>query len=101
MQTSESENDSESNDCEPLYNLPIEELVTYIEGGKKKKKKSHRNTAASSLSPLIDEFSELDKEVDEFKRKIDIPITPERPKLRLSQEFLEQLRTSLHKTKAT
>jgi hypothetical protein len=101
MQTSESENDSESNECEPLYNLPIEELVTYIEGSKKKKKKSHRNTATSSLSPLNEDYSKLDKEVDEFRRRIDIPITPERPKLRLSQEFLEQLRTSLHNNKAT
>lgn len=100
LQISESESDSERDETEPLYNLPIEDLVTYIEGNKKKKKKSHRNTATSSLSPLNEEFSELDKEIDEFRKRIDIPITPERPQVRLSPEFLEQLRKSLSKTKA-
>lgn len=97
MSDSESEEITES---EPLYNLPIDDLVMYIEG-KGKNKANRRRTAASSISPNTskNDYAELDKEIDEFRQRIDIPITAYRPSLRLSQEFLEQLRKSLLRSK--
>ena len=94
---SENNSENESTECEPLYNLPIDELVTYIEG-KNKKKTNKRNNAANSSSPSSD-YSELDKEIDEFRKRIDIPLTPCRPSVKLSQEFLDQLRKSLLRNK--
>ena len=94
---SETDSDSENTDPEPLYNLPIDDLVTYIEG--KNKNNNSRRTAASSISPLHVEYTEMDKEIDEFRKRIDIPITPYRPKLNLSQEFLDQLKKRLIRNK--
>lgn len=93
---SDSSSESEGGSEEPLYNLPLEELVMYIEGGKKGKS-DKRRTAATSVSPNCEDFPELDKEIDEFRQRIDIPMSPERFRVKLSEEFIENLRGKLKK----
>ena len=98
---SESEGEEDCPDSEPLYNLPIDDLVKYIEGKGRRRAKTRSTTAESTtpVSPQSEDYSELDREVDEFRQRIDIPITPCRPSLQLSQEFLAQLRKSLLRNK--
>lgn len=91
---SESSSESEGQSEEPLYNLPLEELVMYIEGGRNRKK-DKRRTATTSASPNSEDFTELDKEIDEFRQRIDIPMSPQRLSVKLSKEFIENLREKL------
>lgn len=82
-----------------LYSLPIDELMNYIEGGKKKTKKSKLRTPPTSVSPANEDFTDLDKEIDEFRQRIDIPLSPERLKVSVSEDFIQKLRIYLENNK--
>lgn len=86
-------------ESEDLYTLPIDDLITYIEGGKKKNKKTKQRTPPTSVSPENQEFTELDKEIDEFRQRIDIPPSPERLRVNFSEDFIQKLRLYLENNK--
>jgi uncharacterized protein YcbX len=92
---SEAESKTQPLEPEELHSKNIDELVRYIEGGKKKTPKSSRKTPVTSVSPSVDDYPELDKEVDEFRQRLDIPVSPERFRANVSVEFLEKLKTKV------
>jgi len=85
-----STDDEES--AESLHNMDLDELVNFINnaGTKRRKKKKKKNKQRSSTSP------KLDREVDEFKKRLEISHTPKhRVKLNLSDDFIKRLRSQL------
>ena len=84
-------------ETEEIHTKNIDEIIRYIEGGKKKASKQNQKTPVTSVSPSIEEYPEMDKEVDEFRQRLDIPISPERLRVHISEEFLEKLKNKMKK----
>jgi hypothetical protein len=96
---------------EATHNMTVDELVSFINGDcrpsknsrkrqrqKKRKEESDVSTAASSSSPYRETEipSDADKEIEEFQSKLEqLRISHTRLKLRVSQEWINSLRSAI------
>ncbi|CAG9322042.1 unnamed protein product [Blepharisma stoltei] len=95
---------------EPLHNLSLDELVSYIEGkphtspkASKKKQKSKASTATTS--PMREDevnSDSLDREVEEFEKRLEFNAVQDSQKIKpkLSNEFLNRLKIQIKELKS-
>ncbi|CAG9326300.1 unnamed protein product [Blepharisma stoltei] len=95
---------------EPLHNMPLDELVSYIEGEphnspkrSKKKNKSKASTAATSPTREDEINSDsLDKEIEDFEKRLELSSIQEKQKIKpkLSNDFLNRLKIQIKELKS-
>ena len=91
-----STNSFEKDSFENVNFFSIDQVVNYIEGkstNNRRKKKKNKSSAKNSLNSL--QINELDIEVQEFEKTLNLIPVKSRSKLILSEDFLQELRNKI------